>query len=238
MTKVHFTKILSTASIVLAILSIGSYANADDIDEFTETYTIRFDNDNTSTTTERFIIKDTNTNIFTANFTSTNITTGTGNATLSVSDTSSSLLVESEEGNAHGITISPTQTVISGGTTSSTMTLNDNGASFASTSGGPVRVTGVADGVNPYDAVNYRQFNKAIEEVQGGVASTAAMSNIPQVEPGKKFSLGLGYGHFASQHATAIGASARVTDQAIVKASFGASTEGDTTVGVGAAYSW
>jgi hypothetical protein len=167
-----------------------------------------------------------------------NATSADGRAAVNLTPTSASLTVTNNLGNSHGIDINSTRTVISGGTTSTDLTLNDNGARFSNASGGPARVTGVADASSAYDAVNYRQFTNGMERVQGGVASSAAMSNIPQVEPGKNFSMGLGYGNFISQHATALGASARLREDTVIKASLASSTEGDATVGVGASYSW
>lgn len=52
----------------------------------------------------------------------------------------------------HGVAVSATQTVITGGTTSTSLTLNDRAATFANTvTGGPTTVTGVADGVADFD---------------------------------------------------------------------------------------
>jgi hypothetical protein len=161
-----------------------------------------------------------------------------GGARLNLTNNSASMLVtNSATGNAHGLSVGQNSTVLSGGTTSTSLTLDDDGAHFASTGGAPARVTGVADGVNDFDAVNMRQFNSEIDRVNGGVASIAAMSNIPSVDVNKKYALGMGYGNFNAENALAIGGSMRVNERALVKASVG-SSQHDVSVGLGAAFSW
>ena len=136
----------------------------------------------------------------------------------------------------HGVAVSATQTVISGGTTSTSLTLTDGGAAFANTTtGGPVRVTGVADGSAPFDAVNYRQ----LREVAQGVASTVAMANIPQVSEGQTGMVGVGVGTFNGETSLAVGASYRFAPQAVMKVSLGLSANGGSkTAGIGAGWGW
>ena len=61
----------------------------------------------------------------------------------------------------------------------------------------------MAAGVAAADAVNVGQLNAAtaaaatsfssgLDDVKGGVANAVAIGSIPQVDPGKKFSLGVG----------------------------------------------
>jgi len=136
----------------------------------------------------------------------------------------------------HGLAVSSTQTVLSGGTTSTSLTLNNGGATFANTlSGAPTRVTGVASGTQDFDAINYRQY----KELAGGVATSVAMLNIPQVDESKGASLGVGIGYFQGQTALAVGGSYRVAPETVIKASVGANASArNWTAGVGVGMSW
>ncbi|MBE4832297.1 YadA C-terminal domain-containing protein [Enterobacter cloacae complex sp. P47BA] len=69
-----------------------------------------------------------------------------------------------------------------------------------------------------------------------GVASVAAMSNIPQVTDSQTFAIGAGAGGYDSQGAVAIGISARVTDHIVTKASVGTGSFGGATYGAGVAF--
>lgn len=71
-----------------------------------------------------------------------------------------------------------------------------------------------------------------------GVASVAAMSNIPQVTDSQTFAIGAGVGEYDSQGAIAVGFSARVTERVVTKASVGAGSYGCATVGAGVSYGW
>jgi hypothetical protein len=150
------------------------------------------------------------------------------------------LTVTNGQGNTHGFVVNETSATMSGGTTSTSLTLDNGGARFSSAStGGPVRVTGVADGRHDYDAVNYRQ----LKSVKSGIAGIAAMTNVPHVEQNKKFALGIGIGHYDGMTSMAVGASARLSENAIIKASVsngvsGGSTRKSTVYGVGAGFSW
>jgi len=147
-----------------------------------------------------------------------------------------SLTLTNGVGNTHGIVVTETQTTISGGVNSTSLTMNDNSATFSnSATGAPIRVTGVADGVAPFDAVNYRQ----LRAVSQGVASTIAMANIPQVSEGQTGMVGVAVGTFNGESSLAIGASYRFAPQAVMKASIGVSANGGPkTAGVGAGWSW
>jgi len=134
---------------------------------------------------------------------------------------------------------------ISGGSTS--LTLNNNGASF-SQNGAPVRVTGVANGVNPYDAVNKSQLDMStngiysrIGDLQSkaysGIASVAAMASIPEPTAGHNYTVGIGYGNFGSQSAVAFGGKANVGDSVRVAANLGYAGS-ELTVGLGTGFSW
>lgn len=87
----------------------------------------------------------------------TTVSAGTMETSAVVSTTTDASLVNST---GHGVVVSDTATVISGGTTSTTLTLDDTGATFADTvTGGPALVHGVADGVVATDAVNKGQLD-------------------------------------------------------------------------------
>lgn len=167
---------------------------------------------------------------------------------MSVGNTTGSFLVENTATNErHGIEINQTRTVLSGGTTSTYMVLDDNGATFSDGSEGsgvPVQVHGVADGTARYDAVNYGQFrdetnriNRNITRAYAGVASVAAMASIPPPVPGKRFSIGTGYGNFEGANAFAVGGKAKVTENTMASASIGL-TDGSPTTGIGIGYSF
>lgn len=162
-----------------------------------------------------------------------------------------------------------------------TLKLDNNGATFSTTSNAAVQVHGVADGTSAYDAVNYQQlyqaeqqFNNSLAQTEqqfsnsltqveqrfnnsliqaeqridyklqqtekklsGGVAMAGAFAGIPQVDPGKKLSLGAGYGYYNTENALAVGGSIRVANNGIVKTGV-AITSGDASVSAGFGYSW
>jgi autotransporter adhesin len=135
------------------------------------------------------------------------------------------------------MTVGETNTVISGGTHSTTLTLDDSGAHFGTPSGAPAKVTNVADGTNDYDAVNYHQLQKAYI----GVASVSALTSIPSALPGKKFAIGAGYGYFEGENAVAIGLKARLWDNISVSAGAGIGvgySTGTYTANAGFSYSF
>jgi autotransporter adhesin len=120
-------------------------------------------------------------------------------------------------------------------------------------------IANVADGVMETDAVNKRQLDSVatgvrdytdsrINEVQqsldstarnaySGVAAATALAMIPDVDPGKKFAMGMGVGTFKGYQAAAIGVSARLSERLTVKAGVGSSSAGNT-VGAGASFQW
>jgi hypothetical protein len=125
-------------------------------------------------------------------------------AQLALDPESASLYVNTDEGVSHGLFVGQSQTVISGGTNSTSMTLDDWGATFRNDdTGGPARVTGIADGQSDFDAVNYRQLNS-------GVASVAALAGIPAPIPGKNVAIGVGYGNYHGTSAVAMGIKANM----------------------------
>ena len=145
-----------------------------------------------------------------------------------------SLTVTNEAGNTHGIVVNESQTTMSGGTRSSSLTLDDRGATFSnSATGAPVKVTGVADGRDDFDAVNVRQYANAI-------AGVVAAANVPGLQAGKNSSIGVGMGYFMGKTALALGFNHRFGANSIIKASVASGTGGGSkpVVGVGAGFSW
>jgi hypothetical protein len=136
-------------------------------------------------------------------------------AALNMSPTSASLLVNTSAGVPHGLSISQTATVLSGGTNSTTLTLDNSGATFQDTvTGGPALVHGVADAQAPFDAVNLRQLGRGLatldDRLSGGIASVAALAAIPGPVGCKNYSLGIGFGEYSGQSAGAIGVKANL----------------------------
>ncbi len=180
----------------------------------------------------------TNTVLGTTSITGTNTiqsaTLGNNNrSVITTNATQASVQFVDATGDVHGLIVNGTQTTLSGGTNSTTMTLDDNGASFANHNGAPVRVTGVADGTSDFDAVNVRQF-------AGAIASAVAMSNIPGVDTNKQASFGVGIGDYMGKQALALGGSYRFSANGVIKISLAANTSGTNryTTGVGAGWSW
>ena len=159
-------------------------------------------------------------------------------ANLSMTPTSASLLVNTDSGVSHGITVSQTNTVISGGTNATSLTLDNSGATFKNdTTGGPARVTGVANGVNKYDAVNMGQYKQLEEKAYSGIAAVSAIAAVPPPVAGKNFSVGLGYGNFESTNAVAVGAKALVGKDRNVTLTAGVGLGEDATA-VSAGVGW
>lgn len=94
---------------------------------------------------------------------------GVTSSSLTVNPGDASLTVTNSLGNTHGILVDTTHTVISGGTTSTSLTLDDSGATLATVAtGGPAQLHGVAPGTSGTDAVNLNQLNSAITSFGGG----------------------------------------------------------------------
>lgn len=123
----------------------------------------------------------------------------------------------------------------------------DNTVSLGS-AGNERRLTNVAPGVNPTDGVNMSQLqnvqndlnnsiNSVARKAYGGVAAATALTMIPDVDQGKTLSLGIGGATFQGYGATAIGFTARITNNLKVRGGVGISSGGNT-YGVGASYQW
>lgn len=156
------------------------------------------------------------------------LTNVTGVATQS----SAALTLTNGLGNTHGLVITEDQLTLSGGTRSSSMTLNDNGATFSdSATGAPVQVHGVKDGTSDFDAVNVRQF-------AGAIASVTAMANIPQVDPGKTYAFGMGVGSFMGKAAVSAGVTYRFTSNGVFKVSVSSAMGSSKSTALGMGVSW
>lgn len=165
-----------------------------------------------------------------------NVVTATaGNSALALQNGEARVTVTNSLGNTHGLVVGESSTTLSGGTRSTNLTLNDNGATFSNAAtGAPTRVTGVANGASDFDAVNVRQFSAA-------VAGVAASANIPGLDTNKTTSVGVGIGSYMSSQALAFGGSYRFSDKGVLRASLatGLNTGGSkTTLGIGAGWSW
>ncbi|WP_080422329.1 YadA family autotransporter adhesin [Burkholderia ubonensis] len=103
------------------------------------------------------------------------------------------------------------------------------------------RITNVADGVGPNDAVNMRQFQNGISDIArkaySGVAAASALSMIPDVDQGKTVAVGVGTANYQGYQAVALGLSARITQNLKVRVGTSMASAG-TTWGVGASYQW
>ena len=157
------------------------------------------------------------------------------NSNLTLENSQASLTVQNAQGNTHGLVVGESSTTLSGGTSSTNLTLNDNGATFSNAAtGAPTRVTGVANGSGDFDAVNVRQFSSA-------VAGVAASANIPGLDTNKAVSVGVGMGSYMNAQALAFGGSYRFSDKGVLRASLATGLNnggGKTSFGIGAGWSW
>ncbi|WP_322042572.1 YadA-like family protein [Paraburkholderia sp. J67] len=124
----------------------------------------------------------------------------------------------------------------------------DNTVSVGS-QGSERRITNVANGVNATDAVNMGQLQSGMNSLQNGmntvarnaysgVAAATALTMIPDVDQGKTIAVGVGTANFQGYQATALGVSARITQNMKVKMGAGYSASGGATWGGGMSYQW
>lgn len=136
-------------------------------------------------------------------------------------------------GNTHGLVVTESQTTLSGGTQSSSMSLTDRAATFSNAqTGAPITVTGVANGRADFDAVNVRQF-------AGAIAAVSAQANIPALAEGQDRSVGVGVANFMGKSALAVGLTVRGNSNAMFKASLSSGLNqgsGQAVLGVGASW--
>jgi hypothetical protein len=164
-----------------------------------------------------------------------NMSSGGGDVT--VTDTQVSVTVDNGTA-THGLIVGASDTVLSGGNTSTTLTLDDDGALLdneLNMDGN--RITNVANGVHRYDAVNKGQLDEVAERAYQGIAAVAAMSAIPQPMSGHRFAIGIGGGTYKEEGAFALGGSANLTKNLRLTGSVGITS--DSAVGAaGIGYSW
>ncbi|MDQ0017862.1 autotransporter adhesin, partial [Variovorax boronicumulans] len=110
---------------------------------------------------------------------------------------------------------------------------------------GGTRISNVAPGILPNDAVNVEQLNQVRGQVgsvariaYSGIAMAAAMAGMPALESDKQFTIGLGVASYSGYFAMAIGASKRVNDHVIVKFGLSTSSGSKVLVNGGVGYSW
>nr|WP_260854143.1 YadA-like family protein [Paraburkholderia sp. BCC1886] len=103
------------------------------------------------------------------------------------------------------------------------------------------RITNLADGKAPTDAVNMRQMQSGMTELgrnaYSGVAAATALAMIPEVDQNKNFAIGVATANYKGYQASAVGASARITPNLKIKIGAGTGS-GGTTIGAGASYQW
>ena len=159
-----------------------------------------------------------------------------GNDAQVVLDGANAALVNSTN---KGVVVSSAATVITGGTASSELQLDDSGARFSQTgTRAPIKVTGVADGTAPYDAVNYHQLSDLRHQMAIGVSADAAMNNIPPLEQGQTMALGVGLGTFAGTVSVAVAGNYRINPKSVFRVSFGGSNKGGAVAGIGVGVGW
>lgn len=81
------------------------------------------------------------------------------------------------------------------------------------------------------------KIDKADKRASAGIASVAAMANIPYVT-NHTFSLGVGVGNYRDANALATGAQYQITESAIIRVSASWNTEDRGVVGGGVSYGW
>ncbi|MFM0503318.1 YadA-like family protein [Paraburkholderia caffeinilytica] len=103
------------------------------------------------------------------------------------------------------------------------------------------RITNVAPGQAPTDAVNMQQFQGGMNEIArnaySGTAAALAFTAVPEVDANKNLAIGVGTAGYKGYQAVAVGLSAWVTQSIKVKLGAGISSA-TTTVTAGAAYQW
>ena len=147
------------------------------------------------------------------------------------SGTTAAMVVTNSAGNTHGIVVQEDKTVVSGGTSSSSLTLADNGATFSnSATGRPIQVHGVADGTADFDATNVRQ-------VYSGLAAVLAATPELRLEPGKT-GAGIGLGSYGGFHAVGFGLGHMYDNGAVLTVSAGKASHSKVAYKAGLSWSW
>jgi hypothetical protein len=179
--------------------------------------------------------------------TSTLATTGaaTVGGTLAVTGTTT-LSGAATVGGTLAVTGSTTLTgalTANGGISTSNLTTSTLTTTGDATVGGNLDMTNgqirnLANGTAPGDAVNMGQLESTRKSLSHGIASTAAMANIPQVDTSKTFAMGVGVGSHGGQGAFAVGGSYRFNPTTVIRGSIAGGGTGKTSAGVGVGFSW
>jgi hypothetical protein len=165
--------------------------------------------------------------------------TSNGRGTISLSETEASVTVHDATGDIHGLVVGQTMTTLSGGTNSTTITLDDTGMTLSGSGpGGTARLMGIADGINDTDAVNMRQLEGVGETAYRGIAAVAAIGAIPAPANGKNYSLGIGYGYYERESGIAGGFKANLTEYLSITAGAGWGFDDSVAASAGIGLSW
>ena len=146
----------------------------------------------------------------------------------------------SDGGIERGLNISTSNTVLNGGTSGSTaLTLNDSGAHFNSeVDMGGNRITGLAAGIAPTDAVNVGQLEGLRDVVYGGLAISYALDT-PIIASGDTSALRIGVGHFKGANALGLTYAARLDNGVTVDLGIGGDTDEEAVGGkLGISFGW
>jgi autotransporter adhesin len=100
------------------------------------------------------------------------------------------------------------------------------------------KITNVANGTASGDAVNFGQLQETRKMLSGGIASSVAMANMPLVDTGKNFAVGVALGGYDGQSAVALGASYRISPNGVFRGSVSTGSAAKTAVGAGVSFSW
>lgn len=120
--------------------------------------------------------------------------------------------------NATGVTTT-TLMVTGGATVGGTLNMSNN------------RITNVADGIAPTDAVNMRQLDRVEKDSRAGISSVAALAGIPSMSDSEDGVLGVGVGTYKGESSIAVGATKRISDSATFKFGVGTSTSSGSVTG-------
>lgn len=147
------------------------------------------------------------------------------------SGTTAAMVVTNSEGNTHGLVVQEDKTVMSGGVSSTSLSLADNGATFSnSETGRPVQVHGVADGTADFDATNVRQL-------YSGLAAVLAATPELRLTPGKT-GAGIGLGSYGGFHAVGFGLGHMYDNGAVLTVSAGKAAHSKVAYKAGLSWSW
>lgn len=148
---------------------------------------------------------------------------GAGMGQVDVSATSVAVTLQNGGESAHGLTVEAGRTTLSGGTSTTFLVLDDQGAEFSDTAGRPVQIHGVKAGTAPTDAVNVGQLDDLTDEAFRGIAISMAM-NIFLPDPGKNFRLNFGTAYYKGEKAFGLTGSGRIAENIGVYVGVGSDT--------------